>query len=429
MSNKENYLIIGSRPYYNIKLNNIIDIFKKNIRMNMLIPTKDNNCGTIIDEQILNTHVYPYTFFLKGKQKLASRENYIKTGMITKKYIEEYDNFDKTKWSKVIKQNHSDIKYFNYFLKRNNFINYYKGPIIRMGYSAIYYAIQNNKYNIYVHGFSLGKIIHKKQFQMNSNNKVSSCHHSASEQKVLLELHNKNIVDATMCLLEDESLPTFNCQYIKPKLNILFIFLKMYGILILKNYYNNEELNIFLDESNRILEEEKNKIQILDKEERIFHVEKYSKYIKESFSNNSLFNLIALKYTNINSNTKKTLLNKLFYKEGKIKNSGDEWYSDDYDKQFKSIMYLSNVNINNGNFQFITNSSKKHIKYPKQRTENYNTTFKDETIKEVLEKNSNCKLHNIIGEKGTIIIVDTTYIHRNNIINEGSRLTLTQYFI
>ena len=65
--------------------------------------------------------------------------------------------------------------------------------------------------------------------------------------------------------------------------------------------------------------------------------------------------------------------------------------------------------------------------YP--RTKNYNTRFADETIDNILCNNSKCKLHNIVGKKGTIIIADTSYIHRGNIIEEGERLALTEYFI
>ena len=40
-----------------------------------------------------------------------------------------------------------------------------------------------------------------------------------------------------------------------------------------------------------------------------------------------------------------------------------------------------------------------------------------------------CKIVDVIGEKGTIIIVNTTNIHRGNIIAEGERKMLTQYYL
>lgn len=62
------------------------------------------------------------------------------------------------------------------------------------------------------------------------------------------------------------------------------------------------------------------------------------------------------------------------------------------------VMYLSDVTGKNGNFQFITNSSRKHIGYPKPRTENYNTRFADDTIEQLLKQKKNIK-HDIIGKK------------------------------
>ena len=182
---------------------------------------------------------------------------------------------------------------------------------------------------------------------------------------------------------------------------------------------------------NNIFSNNKKSIDILDtedcaKDERIFHAEKFSNFIKNEFSDNVLFNSIAKHYSN-NIN-KKTLINKLAFEENKIKNSGAGWHRDNHDCQFKAIMYLSDVTEKNGNFQFITNSSKKHIGMPPPRTPSYNTRFHDLTINEIMTNNNNCELHNIIGRKGTIILVDTTYIHRGNIIEEGDRFAMTQYY-
>ena len=91
-------------------------------------------------------------------------------------------------------------------------------------------------------------------------------------------------------------------------------------------------------------------------------------------------------------------------------------------------MYLSDVTNENGNFQFLTNSNTKKIGFPKPRTSNYNTRFHDETIDSLIKNNENIVLYDIIGKQGTIVLVDTTYIHRGNIIKSGYRKAMTQYF-
>jgi hypothetical protein len=140
-----------------------------------------------------------------------------------------------------------------------------------------------------------------------------------------------------------------------------------------------------------------------------------------------IYKSIALEWGKKSFN-KKTLINKLVYEDGKIKNSGAGWHRDNHDCQFKSIMYLSDVSNKHGNFQFISNSTKKHIGMPPPRTQNYNTRFHDATVDDLLKKHTDCKLYDIIGKKGTVVLVDTTNIHRGNIIQEGERYAITQYY-
>ena len=51
-------IIIGSKGYKNINLNNIIDTFDKNLRFNMSLPYHNN--GTKCDELLCNNHVYKF---------------------------------------------------------------------------------------------------------------------------------------------------------------------------------------------------------------------------------------------------------------------------------------------------------------------------------------------------------------------------------
>ena len=125
-----------------------------------------------------------------------------------------------------------------------------------------------------------------------------------------------------MCMLEDNYLPTFSCNIIKPKPEILLLFLNKYGIVILKNYYSEENLNTIINEYNRLLHERKNDLLYTkgddgeNGEPRLFNVEKHSDYILKYFSNNQLFNNIASRYINNNLRNKKTMINKVIYREG-----------------------------------------------------------------------------------------------------------------
>jgi len=211
--------------------------------------------------------------------------------------------------------------------------------------------------------------------------------------------------------------------------------LKENGICILKNYFEEATIAEFISESNLILQNYQNKRSYLKQEnkegcsddERIFNVEKYSDKIRDLFANDPYLTSLAVSYnTNLN---KKTLLNRLTYESGKTKNSGAGWHRDNHHCQFKVITYLTDVNKKNGCFRFLTNSNVKNVGYPKPRKNGYaNTRFDDETVENLVSRNSKCKILDVIGEKGTTVVVDTTYIHRGKIIEEGERLALTQYY-
>uniref|UniRef100_A0A6C0KIX7 Uncharacterized protein n=1 Tax=viral metagenome TaxID=1070528 RepID=A0A6C0KIX7_9ZZZZ len=429
------YIILGNKKYNNIDLNHIIDIFKHNIRCNISLPT--NNNGTIIDYYMLNCHIYAYLLeekYLKTKNEFINK---YKDTCYEKNLADYFDFFQKNKHKiKILKQPQT-----NY----NNFLINIKSPYLfdkipSCGFNCILELLLKNV-KPYVFGMGLDTNDKNSYYNKDNeitnqqNNSVLSCHCYENEIKLLKWFHMNNYVDATMCLLKDYQLPTFDCKYFSLKSNILLLFLKEYGICILENYYDEEILNNLIIEYHKIFENYKDKIQFCngddgeEGEPRIFNVEKYSEFIKNNFSNNTLFNNIVLDYTKQKLYNKKTLINKLIYKDSKQSNSGGGWHRDAHNMQFKTIMYLSDVTSKNGNFQFITNSSQKHIGNPTPRNENYNTRYHNDTINKLLETNKNCNKYDIIGKKGTIIIVDTTYIHRGKNIEEGERFAMTEYYI
>lgn len=428
-------IIIGNKPYNNIQLDSIIDNFDKNIRCNLGLPNYNNGTKTYV--QFMNVHVY-------DNYKKNNLKTYIKSLNIEEEYISDFIKyFDNTKYKCICKQNNNLQQTYNNYLKKINCpFQFTKLP--RIGCNALFDSIlringtdkfidENDKNinNFFLTHFSLTNTEEKILHIYNNNVKLSNCHNVNNEFNIIIWLHNNNYIDATLCSLKDEVLPILDCSIIKPTVYITHLLLKKYGICILDGFFEDNIISEFIKEFDIVLNSNKQHIDILDKEncskdERIFYAEKYSQFIKDNYYNNPYLNEIALKY-NKNLN-KKTLLNKIVYENGIIKNSGAGWHRDNHTCQFKALMYLSDVTSENGNFQFLTNSTTKQIGYPTPRTPNYNTRFHDETIDLLIKNNSNIKLHNIVGKKGTIVLVDTTYIHRGNIIKSHERKTITQYF-
>ena len=232
---KKDYIIIGSRNYKNIHLNAILDTFQKNMRCNMNLAGHNN--GTKIDEHILNAHVYDYKF----KRKNNNYEN-----LFDKKYIQEFNSFDKSKWSKVYKQDYTATSKFNHYLRRNK-CHQFKSNVMRVGYNGIWNILKSGQYNIFVHGFSIIGDDPKRGLLNNEKN-TSSCHDIISEQKCLVDLHNKNIIDATMCCLLDKETPYFDCKIIIPKPPVLLLFLKHFNSIKLVNLNNPKSITSLKNE-------------------------------------------------------------------------------------------------------------------------------------------------------------------------------------
>lgn len=413
-------LIMGGKPN-NINCTNVKN-FDSICRVNLNMTYKEAIHKDIF---YVNNHVYMNMFINKIQPEILKKGNY---HYVDLKKLKDFNNIIKNnEYGEVIQQYESGKNSIsNKILADINCpYRFLKAP--RCGYQAILYFLNKN-YKIYVSSFSFLDEIN----ETDGNSKhVSDWHDTNTELKVLHWLHENNYIDATLCMLEYNKLPMLNCNYIEPKKDIILYFLKNNGICLLKNYYKKEIINKIKEEFDTIFLNNKKSIEILDKEdcsndERIFHAERYSTYLKKNFSDNMLFNNIARVYNpRIN---KKTLINILKFEKGKVKNSGAGWHRDNHNCQFKTIMYLTNCNSKNGPFTWITNSSKRHIGNPKPRKPSYNTRFFDETIEEILEKNKNCEKIEVSGNEGDIILADTTYIHRGKIIEECERKAVTQYF-
>jgi len=419
-------LIIGNKTYNNFDFNEIIDSFGKNIRLNLGLPGNNNGTQTYI--QYANIHVH-HNIKNKGIHK------YIEDG-VSDKYINEFKKIFYSKNCDVclIKQNNNNYILYNKYLT-NISSPYIFNRIPRIGCNAIFEVlIKSNdvkelieeKEKIYITHYSLSDVELKKHLYYGKNKKLSDCHSPERELLIIRWLHNNNYIDATLCAVQDSTLPLIDCQHIKPSNIITDKLLSKYGICILKNFYNKDHIDIILNEFDLIY---KNNIEILDNEssnndKKKINIERDSLKIKELFSDNVFLNNCA---TRLNKNlNKKTLINKICYEENKIKTSGTDWYRDNHDSHFKVVMYLTDITEDNGNIQFLSNSSKTHIDNP--ITQNNNIYYTHQTIETLIKTNNDLKIFNITGEKGTIVLINTIYINRENIIKAGNKKEIIQYF-
>ena len=208
--------------------------------------------------------------------------------------------------------------------------------------------------------------------------------------------------------------------------------LKKNGFVIIDNFFTKEKckkirenIDGFINSNPKLIWVDKNK-----SDHRIYGAENISKEVKafvEDFIN--FTKLIGQNYTQQDIDLYMMMANKTEYKANN-EGSGDGWHKDSYSKQFKSIIYLNDVDENNGPFQIIKKSNTNLFmlnlflnmknKYP-------STRFTADEILNVLKVKKE-KLVDVKGSAGSLILVDTSYIHRGKPLEKNTRYALTNYF-
>ena len=110
--------------------------------------------------------------------------------------------------------------------------------------------------------------------------------------------------------------------------------------------------------------------------------------------------------------------------------SGEGWHRDAFLRQFKAILYLSDVAPENGPFQLIQGSHRRarvlrdmragRLKYTQYR-------LSDQEIERIIATEPQRKI-TYTARAGTLILVDTSALHRGQPIEAGIRYALTNYF-
>jgi hypothetical protein len=110
--------------------------------------------------------------------------------------------------------------------------------------------------------------------------------------------------------------------------------------------------------------------------------------------------------------------------------SGAAWHRDAFLRQFKAILYLSDVGPSNGPFQMIRDSHRRqrvlsdmrvgHLKYMQYRLTN-------SEIEQIIADEPERKF-TYTARAGTLILVDTSTLHRGQPIEDGTRYALTNYY-
>ena len=201
------------------------------------------------------------------------------------------------------------------------------------------------------------------------------------------------------------------------------------GICIVENFWDANTCAAARAEVDRVIEQYPEYLHAHTKSDlRIFGANNVSSIIDE-FARHPTLQAIASVYNRASTCAAFTLAAKMPYSNSN-KGSGEGWHRDAFFRQFKAIMYLTDVELNNGPFQFLRDSHKRgqvlrdiwtgKLRYSQNR-------LSDSEVELILHS-SPSRLQTYTAKAGTLILVDTSSIHRGIPIKEGCRYALTNYY-
>jgi hypothetical protein len=199
------------------------------------------------------------------------------------------------------------------------------------------------------------------------------------------------------------------------------------GFALIPDFFDADLCNACIDDMDSMFETHP---EFVHKKEdlRIFGAEELSDNIK-IFSNYSLLDNLANGYNGVPTVCGFTLAGKINSAPQEY-GSGGPWHRDSFFRQFKSMIYLSDVGEQNGPFQLISNSHIPKIKVEdkkKFKLDEMQALFNQDLVTKILEDDPN-RLKTITGKAGTALIVDTSIIHRGMPLKNGNRYALTNYY-
>lgn len=241
----------------------------------------------------------------------------------------------------------------------------------------------------------------------------------------------KKLIDISKYVIGNIHFDYYNFIFKEKSIKNINKSLKKNGFYVIEDYMSVDECKKIISDINNFLDKYPN-LTYIDEEnsdKRIFGAEHISHNIKKFFDDKNNLN-ICQNFLGSVSQCLMTMGNKVIYKSNNL-GSGGGWHRDSIFKQFKAILYLNDVKETNGPFEFIMNSNTLafHLKTIKKfgKKNLFDTRFSNEEI-DILKNTYNLQTYKFKKKLGTLILLDTSNIHRGSPLQNGERYALTNYY-
>lgn len=203
------------------------------------------------------------------------------------------------------------------------------------------------------------------------------------------------------------------------------------GYFVVDNFLSKSECALIIGEIDKIIKKNYSKMWVDDQgsDHRIFGINNISSDITRLFTSDKYIYDLARVLSNRQALPCFTLGAKLKFADGN-QGSGSGWHRDSLGFQFKAMIYLNDVTDSNGPFEYFSGSHK--IIY---KLKNYFfdisagfkdlVRYKEANVKKLLSERD---LITFTAPAGTLILFNSSGVHRGSPMKEGVRYALTNYY-
>lgn len=201
------------------------------------------------------------------------------------------------------------------------------------------------------------------------------------------------------------------------------------GICVIPGYWDAEQCVAARNEVERVIAQYPQYVNGNAKADvRVYGANNASELIQQFAQDEALLS-VASAYNRESTCTAFTLAARLPAAAGN-KGSGEGWHRDAFLRQIKAILYLSDVEDCNGPFQWISDSHRsawllRDMKNADLQYKQYRLSDKEA---DAIVRPRPDRLKTFTATAGTLILVDTSSVHRGMPIREGTRYALTNYY-